>query len=214
MRGEIMVSGQVKNMNESIYYNVDTIQEAIGKNCRITFRYFDWGIDRARHFRNRIYEASPYALCWDHENYYLLAHSERHGITHYRVDRMTDIACINVRRNPCPELTGSALSRYASQVFQMYAGEPTQVKLRFHNALSNVVIDRFGLDPVFTPDGPSHFTILADVAVSPMFLSWIMGFGARAQILHPQWVVQRMTALCQEILNVNTTGVMDGANQL
>ena len=49
MRRDVVVSGRVKSMNETIYYNVDTIQEAIGRNCQIRFRYFDWGIDGKRH---------------------------------------------------------------------------------------------------------------------------------------------------------------------
>ena len=33
-------------MNESIYYNVDKIHEAIGCNRQISFRYFDWNLDK------------------------------------------------------------------------------------------------------------------------------------------------------------------------
>ena len=42
MRRDVLVSGRVKNMNETIYYSVDAIQEAIGLNRQIRFRYFDW----------------------------------------------------------------------------------------------------------------------------------------------------------------------------
>ena len=68
MRRDVVVSGRVKSMNETIYYNVDTIQEAIGRNQQIRFRYFDWGIDGQRHYRDKNYEASPYGLCQDNEN--------------------------------------------------------------------------------------------------------------------------------------------------
>lgn len=75
MRRDVLVSGRVKSMNETIYYNVDAIQEAIAQNRQIRFRYFDWGLDRERHYRDRDYQASPYGLCQDNENCYLLAHS-------------------------------------------------------------------------------------------------------------------------------------------
>lgn len=97
LKREMVVSGRVKSMNESIYYNVDAIQEAISKNIQITFRYFDWGLQGERRYRNREYVASPYALCQDNENCYLLAHSARHGATSYRLDRMSDISLLNVR---------------------------------------------------------------------------------------------------------------------
>lgn len=200
MRRNVLVSGRVKSMNETIYYNVDTIQEAIFANRTIRFRYFDWGLDGQRKYRNRDYEASPYGLCQDHENCYLLAYSARHGITSYRVDRMSDISLTDSFRIPCPELTGQALNKHAGHLFQMYSGEEVQVKMRFHRELINVVVDRFGQDVLLIPDGPEHFVFTAPIAVSPMFLSWVIGFGRKAKILFPPSVVDACQALCRETL--------------
>ena len=75
MRREVLVSGRVKSMNETIYYSIDTIQDAIAENKKIAFQYFDWGIDGKRYFRENDYLASPYGLCQDNEHCYLLAHS-------------------------------------------------------------------------------------------------------------------------------------------
>ena len=200
MRRDVLVSGRVKSMNETIYYNVDAIQDAIADNRQITFRYFDFGLDGKRCYREKDYKASPYGLCQDHENCYLLAHSERHGVTSYRVDRMTEIKALTETRTPCPELTGKALVEHANRLFQMYSGEQTSVKLRFHRSLVNVVIDRFGRDILLIPDGENHFVFTVNVAVSPMFLSWVIGFGSKAKILHPQSVVDACKAMCLEAL--------------
>ena len=200
MRRDVLVSGRVKSMNETIYYNVDAIQDAIADNRQITFRYFDFGLDGKRKYREKEYQASPYGLCQDHENCYLLAHSPRHGITSYRVDRMTDITQLAESRTPCPELTGKALVEHANRLFQMYSGQETAVKLRFHRSLTNVVIDRFGRDTMLIPDGEDHFVYTVNVAVSPMFLSWVIGFGAKAKILHPQSVVDACKEMCLEAM--------------
>ncbi len=200
MRRDVLVSGRVKSMNETIYYNVDAIQEAISRNQQITFKYFDWGLDRRRHYRDRDYQASPYGLCQDNENYYLLAHSSRHGVTSYRVDRMSDITPIDQPRTPCPELTGKALIEHANRLFQMYSGDTTAVKLRFHKSLINVVIDRFGRETMLLPDGEDHFSFTVNVAVSPLFLSWVIGFGSKAQIISPQSVIDMCQDLCREVL--------------
>ena len=201
MRRTVLVSGRVKSMNETIYYNVDAIQEAIAQNRQITFRYFDWDFGGKRKYRDKEYLASPYGLCQDNENCYLLAFSDRHGITSYRVDRMTDIQLTEEKRIPCPELTGKALHDHANRLFQMYSGEQTAVKLRFHRSLTNVVIDRFGRDTMLIPDGENHFVFTVNVAVSPMFLSWVIGFGAKAKILYPQSVADACKALCMEAMN-------------
>ena len=197
MHRDVVIDRRVKSMNETIYYNVDAIQDAISRGVQITFRYFDWGIDGQRRYRDRSYQASPYGLCQDNENCYLLAHSPRHGVTHYRVDRMTDIVLTNEKRVPCPELTGARLVEHANQLFQMYSGDSASVKLRFHRSLTNVVIDRFGHELMLIPDGEDHFTFVVDVAVSPIFLSWVIGFGEKAQILYPQHVVDACRALAQ-----------------
>lgn len=200
VRRDVYVSGRVKSMNETIYYNVDAIQEAIAQNLQIGFRYFDWGIDGKRVYRQKSYTASPYGLCQDNENCYLLALSPRHGITSYRVDRMSDITLTGEKRVPCPELTGKKLTDYANRLFGMYSGDTVAVKLRFHRDLSNVVIDRFGKDTMLIPDGDDHFVFTVQVAVSPLFLSWVIGFGSKAQILYPQSVIDECRALCKEVL--------------
>ena len=200
MRRDMLVSGRVKSMNETIYYNVDAIQEAIGANRQITFRYFDWDIDGKRRYREKNYQASPYGLCQDNENCYLLALSPRHGVTSYRVDRMSDIRPIEEPRVPCPELTGKNLTQHANRLFQMFSGDATTVKMRFHRDLTNVVMDRFGRNTMLIPDGEDHFVFTVNVAVSPMFLSWVIGFGSKAKVLHPQSVIDECKALCRETL--------------
>lgn len=204
MRRDVFVSGRVKSMNETIYYNVDAIQEAIAQNRQITFRYFDWGIDGSRKYRDRKYEASPYGLCQDNENCYLLAYSSRHGTTSYRVDRMSDIVPMEEARIPCPDLTGKALNEYAKKMFQMFSGNTMNVKMRFHTDLTNAVVDRFGRDIMLIPDDETHFVFTAPVAVSPLFLSWVIGFGKKAQILYPQQIVDACKELCQDVLSQYT----------
>ena len=201
MERNLLVSGRVKSMNESIYYNIDVIQEAIAKNVQISFRYFDWDMKVQRNYREKEYLASPYGLCQDNENCYLLAYSERHGITSYRADRMDSIQLSELKRIPCPELTGKALIEHANQLFQMFSGDAVSVKMRFHKSLLNVVIDRFGKDIMLIPEDEEHFNFTVKVAVSPMFLSWVIGFGDKAQVLYPPAVVSQCKKLCEDALS-------------
>lgn len=193
---EVLVTGRTKSMNESIYYNLDAIQNAIAANRQISFRYFDWDCGHRQRFRPGPYQASPYALCLDSENYYLLAHTEKHHVTHYRVDRMLQITQCEQPRTPCPELTGQALADYTNRVFDMFYGERTQVKMRFANHLANAVFDRYGADAMLIPDGPAHFTYTAEVAVSPRFYGWLLGLFPEAQLLYPQSLRQELLRLC------------------
>ena len=201
VRRDVRVSGRVKSMNESIYYNIDAIQDAISQGKQISFRYFDWGIDGQRHYREKTYSASPYGLCQDSENCYLLAWSQRHGITSYRIDRMSHIQILPENRIPCPELTGAAFNEHANRLFQMYSGEIVNVKMQFEKDFANVVVDRFGKDTMLIPEPDGiHFNFTVPVALSPMFFSWLIGFGDKARILYPQKAIDACKELCREVL--------------
>ena len=83
------------------------------------------------------------------------------------------------------------------------------MKLRFHRSLVNVVIDRFGRDILLIPDGEEHFVFTVNVAVSPMFLSWMIGFGDKAEILSPDSVRQACADLCRQVLSQYQTTQKD-----
>ncbi len=200
LRRQIVLAGRVKSSAESGFENIDILHEAIEKNSSITFRYFDWGVDCRKHFRAGTYTASPYALLWDDENYYLIAHSERHGLTHYRVDKMEEISLTHEPRVFTEESKNFNPSSYSREVFGMYRGEHETVRLRFENSLAGVVVDRFGRDIMLIPDGKDHFTFTARVAVSPNFLGWLAGFGGRAAITHPESAVALYREFCQAAL--------------
>ena len=81
-------------MNESIYYTVDAIHNAISENRKIKFQYYQWNVKKEMELRHdgAWYHISPWGLSWDDENYYLVGYdSEAELIKHYRVDKMLHI---------------------------------------------------------------------------------------------------------------------------
>ena len=201
LRRQIVLSGRLKSANERSYANIDLLHEAIGKDSQITFRYFDRGVDKQKHFRAGIYTASPCALVWDDENYYLVAHGSRHGLTHYRVDKMEDIRLTGQKRVINDEMRNFNPACYGKEVFGMYRGNSKRIKLRFENTLAGVVLDRFGEDTILIPDGDEHFTITAKISVSPNFLAWVASFRGRASIVFPKSAVEEYRALLEKALS-------------
>ena len=51
------------------------------------------------------------------------------------------------------------------------------------------------------PDGDEHFVFTTRVSVSPLFLSWLVGFGKKAKVLYPESVAQQCRDLCMEVLS-------------
>lgn len=192
---QVFVKNRIKTMNESIYYNVDAIHNGISQNRKIRFKYFEYTIEKERHYRKdgAFYVVSPFAMTWDDENYYLVAYDTDAGIIkHYRVDKMTEISTTEEERDGLEAYQALDMAMYARKVFGMFSGEEESVKMRFEKHLVGAVIDRLGRDVMLVKDGDDHFTVRADVVVSPQFFAWITGFGPAAEIIGPDDVVEKM----------------------
>ena len=192
---QVYVKNRIKTMNESIYYNIDAIQSGISQNKKIQFKYFEYTVQKTRHYRKdgAFYVVSPFAMTWDDENYYLVAFDSQAGIIkHYRVDKMTEISSTEEDRDGLDAYQALDMAVYARKVFGMFSGEEESVQLRFENHLVGAVLDRLGQDVFIIADGDDHFTVRADVVVSPQFFAWVTGFGAAAQIIGPDDVVEKI----------------------
>ena len=76
LQRQVYVSGRIKTMNESIYYTVDAIHNAISENKKIKFQYFQWNVKKEMELRHggAWYHISPWGLSWDDENYYMIGY--------------------------------------------------------------------------------------------------------------------------------------------
>ena len=202
LRRQVYVKNRIKSMNESIYYSVDDIHRGIVENKKIRFHYFDYNIRKERQLRydGKWYIVSPYALCWDDENYYMIGHdAERNEVRHYRVDKMMNISLTEESRTVQEDYAALDLGEYARKTFGMFTGEQKSVHMRFENELVSPIMDRLGRDVMLIPDGENCFTVRTEVAVSPQFFSWIFGFGTKAKILGPADVVEGMRRYIEEV---------------
>lgn len=195
LQRQVFVTNRVKSMNESIYYAVDVISDAITQNRKIRYKYFEYTVEKKRRYRHdgAFYEVSPFALIWDDENYYMLAWDSDAGkMKHYRVDKMEKVSLTDREREGIKEFEKVDMSAYTKTVFGMFGGNEQKVKLRFANHLVGAVLDRFGRDTIIIKDGDEHFTFTVNVVVSQQFLAWVFGFGSEAEIISPDEVREEM----------------------
>lgn len=192
---QVYVAGRVKTMNESIYYNVDSIHTAIAENSQITFQYFQWNVNKEMELRHdgASYTVSPWSLSWDDENYYLIAYdSTERKIKHFRVDKMLHIERNGRWREGGDVFHSLDMAIYTKKTFGMYGGEEQRVRIECEDSLAGVIIDRFGKDVALRKTDDHHFTVNVDVAVSKQFLAWVIGLGEGAKIVAPDAVVMQM----------------------
>lgn len=194
---EAYVYDRIRSQNNSVVRLTDRIHEAIAANKKISFKYFHLKPDMSKEYSND-YIVSPYALFWNSGNLYLYAYDGK-KFRYFRVDRMERIS------KPLPEnregkslYSPKSLTRQKAKVFQMYAGKAYNVKMRFRNELTDAVIDQFGREIMMMKTDSEHFTITANVEVSPPFYAWIASFGRRAKILSPPEAVKGMRDFLQK----------------
>ena len=201
LRRQVHVNTRVKSMNESIYYNVDALHDAIANGKKVSFKYFDHNIRKERVYRKdgAKYSVSPAALLWDNENYYLVACTEHHeGFSHYRVDKMSDIAKLDESRSET--IHDFDPVAHSKKTFGMFGGDEANVTLRLDKSLIGVVIDRFGKDVIMAADGEQHFNVSIRVALSPVFYGWLFQFGGLCEVIAPQVLKDRLKTQAEQFL--------------
>jgi predicted DNA-binding transcriptional regulator YafY len=206
LQRQVYVTGRVKNANEKIYYNVDSIHQAIAQKKQISFRYFEYTVDKEKEYRHGgdLYYASPYALSWDNQNYYLIAYYERYQkISHFRVDKMENIELLDTPARELPEGEFD-VAEYSRKLFGMYGGEEELIRLQFDNSLIGVVLDRFGMDADIQKADEHSFVVTFHAFVSPTLLGWIFEFTGKVKVLEPESLKQKLRMKAMECLKMNS----------
>ena len=211
LKRQVNVRGRIKTMNESIFYNVDEIYNAIAENKRIRFRYMQWSSEKklvAKTIKDseevNIYEVSPWAFTWDDENYYLVSFDhDRQEIRHYRVDKMDKITMTKEKREGKEEFKDFDPVGYAKKTFGMFPGHDERLKIEISNSLIGVFIDRFGKDiPIMPADKEGYSVTIVDVSVSGQFFGWLFALGKGVRILSPEHVVEEYRKEMQKVIEL------------
>lgn len=201
----IYATNRVKSSNEAIYYSVDTINEAISKRKKITFQYIDYDGDKKRVLKHdgETYELSPYALFWNEDYYYVVGWSKKHEkVSAFRVDRLYMPEILDERAVKKPK--DYNLEDYSKQIFNMFDGEDTKVRLQCKDEFMVYIIDRFGQDVQVAraKDKPGYFVATVDVALSPTFYAWVFQFGGEVKILSPKKAIKEIVDMAATLIEV------------
>ena len=195
LRRQVYLADRPKALNESVYYNIDSIHNAINEGKKISFKYFDYDIGKSRVYRRdgNLYTLTPMALCWNSDKYYLICFNAKYeNFTHFRVDRLSQVTVCKEKADQI-DTKKFNVNQHIKQSFGMYGGQVVQAKLLFHKELINTVLDRFGTNISLREQG-NDIIIHVEVAESLVFLSWMVQFGDKAEILSPDSL---RTSMCE-----------------
>ena len=190
LRRNISIADRVKAGNEQIYYIMDALNDAINLKRKVRFLYFEFDGKKRRKLKNdgEPYVLSPYTLTWNGDFYYVVGWSDKHvKIATFRVDRIYEVPTVLPDR-AVPRPKQYSIGDFAEKAFQLFDSEHAHVELLCENAMMNTVLDHFGDKVRPRKADEEHFTVTAEVSVSPTFFAWVFEFGGKIRILSPQSV--------------------------
>ena len=177
-----------KTDNNTLFYSISVIDEAIERGRQVVFYYNKYGMDRKLHHTSKPH-VSPYQLILHNQHYYLMAFSEKwKNVTFYRVDRITDIRMSDEKATPMYEVEGLEhginYREIATSLPYMFTDKIERVEFYASEGIVDQVVDWFGDNAQFEKlDGRLKVTIYA----SPNAMEyWAMQYLNYVEVVHPQ----------------------------
>lgn len=205
LQRSVYVDRRAKSENESVFYSVDTLNQAMNNNLSVSFQYSEYTVDKKIMLRKNgaLYNVSPYYLVWNNDNYYLIGVDNTIGeIRHYRVDRMKKLSMNQDSRQYKELFKDFDIATFTKSVFNMYDGEKKKVSLCCANSLINVIIDRFGKDIITRPNADGKtFNAITEVYGGPQFYGWILGLNGQVKIESPSDICEDFKNYVGKIYN-------------
>ncbi|MBQ7077147.1 MAG: WYL domain-containing protein [Lachnospiraceae bacterium] len=204
LKRDLRFLDRVKTENAKIYYNLDSIYQAIAGNNKVMFEYFDYGLNKILSVKksDKPVVVSPLKLIYDNDNYYLVAKveakAEGDNERHYRVDKMKNVTVLEEKGDRSKDFDPV---KFTKATFGMFGGELKKVKLIADNSMIGTVIDRFGKDIPVKKESDDKFSTRVDVHVSQQFYGWITGLGGKVLIDGPEDVKGAYAAYLKGLLD-------------
>lgn len=204
LRRHIYVENRIKPENQSSYYIVDAINEAIDIKRKISFFYTNFDMNKQQYIANNgePYTVSPYTLIWDGDYYYMRGFcDECQEMRNFRIDRIYEQPKIlNQITVMAPD--GYTPAAYSKRVFRMFdTDEPVDVELLCHSSVMKYLIDNFGTDFLSEVVDDNHFKATINVCTSVTFYRWIFGFSDKIRIMSPQETVSAYKEMLKKALD-------------
>ena len=192
LRGRVHVDGRIKTQNDSVFYNVNTIHEAMRAKRKVEFMYFKYDVHfepQAQH-DGQLYVHTPVQVVFSDGYYYLITWSDNHqDFVRFRVDRMRLVQVSREAATRNSSIANYDLEDFAYQAFGMYDGKPVRAKLLVAADAMDIIADRFGTEvPVKAlKDGSAEVSVT--VRKSAQFFGWVAGMDGAVKLAGPKAVV-------------------------
>lgn len=205
----LYISADLKCRNEEIFYNIDAISRAIAEKKKISFKYGVHTLNENREVvvKYKQHVISPYAQTWQDDHYYLLGNYDKYdNIIHFRIDRIRSVSILDEKARPFSEVSEYKeifdVADYTRGLFNMFGGKTENIELKCEISLLEQIIDRFGVGIFVRNVTDTHFSFSVKAVASEAFITFIMNFGNRIEIIGPAHLRESINKRISEIKEV------------
>lgn len=183
-----------KTENNTLFYNISIVDEAIENLKQIRFDYNKYWTDKKLH-RSAIHTVSPYQLLLHNQRYYLMAYNEKwKHIAFYRMDRITNIGIINGPITPLRTIPGYEngvdYRKISGGLPYMFSDNAEVITFYAKPEIIDQIIDWFGYDVEFKEEDE---WILVTVYASPNAMEyWALQYLNYIEIITPAHLRKRI----------------------
>ena len=200
LKRRVHVNGRVKSQSDSVFYNVDTIHEAMRLKRKVAFLYFKYDNNmkpKAQH-EGKLYVQTPVHVVFANGYYYLIAWSDnRSDFVRFRIDRMRLVQMSNEKATRNQQIANYAFEDFAYQAFGMYGGDPVTARLRVAADAMDIIADRFGTELPVKPRKDGGAEVSVTVRKSAQFFGWVAGMNGAVTIAGPKKLADEYRAWLQ-----------------
>ena len=170
--------------------HVDDLLRAVLSHQRVRMRYHSFSSGQTRD-----YTLEPYRVAYAQGALYLFAFVPDYGeMRTFALQRVESVALLE--EHFTPDQTGQVMPRHSLSV---YSGQPTSVTVWFAPTEARYVRERVWhpsqrLDDHEDGSLTAHLDVVADWGLE----AWILGFGAGARVIGPDWLAARVAQRLSE----------------
>ncbi len=187
-----------RTINKQAMYSLDVINDAISMKKQISFIYNTVGMDFKLHpKRDEEYVVNPYQIVASNGRFYLICNYDKYdNVSHYRIDRMTDVRMLDHKMKPMsevPELAhGLNLPKHMAEHLYMFSGESEDVTMLVDAFLMDDLVDWFGKDFRILEKNEDKLKIRVRVNFKAMRF-WALQYGPYVEVLSPETLRKQLS---------------------
>lgn len=187
-----------RSENKELFFNLELIEEAIGKKKKISFKYlgYDENGKRIERYNGFRYVVSPYYLVNNFGKYYVLANyrSKYSPIQNYRLDYLLDIRIEDEDAkdiNEIEELKNFDIAEYINEHVYLFSGKVITAKIKIINPIGvQYIYEYYGKNQKLYKENDMLYVNIKSSFDALYY--WLLQYGDNFEVIEPDELIVKL----------------------